>query len=210
MMIAAVFACAAPAVSQIAGVEQISGIAAASDAAKSLAARLAPAAVDEKTVDALVERLSQDGVQLEMQSGERGNMLNRRTPLDARGRFRGIQANLIEVPASAVEEKSDAPVRDLVMRRYFRRLEAASEDWHVDAKTGTGQVDEWRYVVSLDGKLISVEHSIVPVEPSAPGVASPNEAKGRSYRMSPSDPSVRGRWEKFSKELLTLGRTVEV
>jgi hypothetical protein len=209
-MIAAVLAGVVPASAQVATVEQGADIDGTSDAMRALAKKMAPAAVDPKPVAALTERLSVDGTQLEMEKGEIGNMLTRRTPLDARGRFRGIQANLIEVPADAPEEKSDSMVRDLVMRRYFSRLEATSEDWSVDPVTGTGQVDEWHYTVSLDGKLMAVEHAIVPVEPVSPGVSSPNEKKGRSFEMSPSDPSVQKRWKKFSKELLTLGKTVEV
>jgi hypothetical protein len=98
----------------------------------------------------------------------------------------------------------------LARQGYFSRLEATSDDWAMDPKTGAGRVDEWHYVFSLDGKLLSVEHAVVPIELIAPGVAAPIEAKGRSYRMSPSDASVQRRWRKFSKELLTLGKTVEV
>lgn len=178
-------------------------------AAQELAKKLAPAAVDAKPVRTLTDRLSKDGVQIQMEEGRIGNAYTRQGAPDARGRFRNIQANLVELPAEAVEPKSDSMVRDLVMRRYFSRLEATSDDWSVDPVTGTGQVQEWHYVISLDGKLIAVEHTIVPVEPVADGVVAPVEAKGRSYRMSPSDPSVQKRWRKFSQELLTLGRVVE-
>jgi hypothetical protein len=209
-LLAAVLASAAPVSAQVAAADQTADIAAASDAMRALAKKLAPAAVDPKPVSALTDRLAKDGSQLEMTEGEFGNALVRRTSPDARGRFRGISANLVELPADAVEEKSDSMVKDLVMRRYFSRLEATSDDWRVDPKTGAGRVDEWHYVIALDGRLLSVEHTIVPVEVVAPGETAPNEAKGRSYRMSPSDPSVQRRWKKFSKELLTLGKTFEV
>lgn len=210
IFVAVLAAAAAPLSAQVATPDQASDIGAASDAMRSLSKKLAPAAVDPKPVQALTDRLSQDGSQIEMEEGETGNLLVRQGAPDARGSFRGIQANLVEVPPPGDEEKSGLMVRDLVMRRYFSRLEATSDDWRVDPKSGTGRVDEWHYVVSLDGKLMSVEHTIVPVEAVAPGVSSPNEAKGRAYRMSPSDASVQRRWKKFSKELLTLGKTVEV
>jgi hypothetical protein len=209
LLFAAALASALPVSAQVAAPEQSAGLAAASDAMRALVKKLAPAAVDPKLVAALTDRLSKDGTQLKMEEGEIGNLLARQTAPDARGRFRGIQANLVELPAEAVEEPNDSPIRDLVMRRYFSRLEATSDDWRLDEKTGLGRVDEWHYVVSLDGNLISVEHAIVPLEPVGPGASAPIEAKGRSYRMSPSDPSVQRRWRKFSKELLTLGKTVE-
>lgn len=210
LLFAAALAAAAPLAAQVATPDQAADISSVSSAMRSLVKKLAPAAVDPKPVRTLTDRLSKDGTQLEMEQGGIGNLLVRQGAPDARGSFRGIQANLVEFPASAVEEKSDSMVRDLVMRRYFSRLEATSDDWSVDPKTGTGRVDEWHYVVSLDGKLLSVEHTIVPVEAVAPGVSSPNEAKGHAYRMSPSDTSVQQRWKRFSRELLTLGRTVEV
>jgi hypothetical protein len=210
LVFAAVLAAAMPLAAQVATPDQAADIGAASDAIHALAKKLAPAAVDPKPVQALTDRLSKEGSQLEMEQGEIGNLLVRQGAPDARGSFRGIQANLVELPPSAVEEKNDSMIRDLVMRRYFSRLEATSDDWHVDPKTGTGRVDEWHYVVSLDGRLLSVEHTIVPVEAVAAGVSAPNEAKGRAYRMPPSDASVLRRWKKFSKELLTLGKTVEV
>lgn len=209
-LFAVALAAAVPVSAQVVTAEQTSDIAAASDAMRSLAKKLTPAAVDPKLVRSLTDRLSKDGTQLQMEQGEIGNLLSRQAMPDARGRFRSVEANLVELPADAVEEKSDSMYKDLVMRRYFSRLEATSDDWNVDPKTGTGRVDEWHYVVSLDGQLLSVEHTIVPVEAVAPGQSAPNEAKGRSYRMLPSDASVQRRWKKFSKELLTLGRTVEV
>jgi hypothetical protein len=71
-------------------------------------------------------------------------------------------------------------------------------------------VDEWHYTLSLDGKLTAVDHTIVPIEPVGPGEAAPNPSKARAYRMSPSDDFVQRRWKKFSKELLTLGKTISV
>jgi hypothetical protein len=210
LLFAAALAAAVPASAQVASSDQTSDIAAASVSMRALAEKLAPAAVDPKPLRSLTDRLSKDGTQLQMEKGEIGNMLARQGAPDARGRFRTVQANLVELPAEAVEEKSESMIRDLVMRRYFSRLEATSDDWAMDPKTGAGRVDEWHYVFSLDGKLLSVEHAVVPIELIAPGVAAPIEAKGRSYRMSPSDASVQRRWRKFSKELLTLGKTVEV
>jgi hypothetical protein len=210
LLFAAALAAAVPVAAQVVTPDQTADIASASDAMRALAKKLTPAAVDPKPVAALTDRLSKDGTQLQMEEGEIGNLLARRAAPDARGRFRSVEANLVELPAEAVEAKSESMIRDLVMRRYFSRLEATSDDWTVDPQTGVGRVDEWHYVVSLDGKLLSVEHTVVPVEPVAPGDAEPVEAKGRSYRLSPSDPSVQRRWKKFSKELLTLGKTVEV
>ena len=210
LLFAAALAASVPVSAQVAAGDQTTDIAAASDAMRALAKKLTPAAVDPKPVSALTDRLSKDGTQLQMEEGEIGNLLARRGAPDARGRFRSVQANLVELPAEAVEGKSDSMIRDLVMRRYYSRLEATSDDWTVDPKTGVGRVDEWHYVVSLDGRLLSVEHTIVPVEAVAPGVSAPNEDKGRAYRMSPSDASVQRRWKRFSKELLTLGKTVEV
>jgi hypothetical protein len=208
LLVLAVLA-AVPASAQVTTSDQGADIAAAAAQMKALAKKMAPAAVDPKPVEALTDKLSSEGSQIEMSLGETGNALSRQTAPDARGRFRGIEANLVEVPPPADEDASGSMYRDLVMRRYFSRLEATSDDYAVDPKTGAGQVDEWHYVVSLDGRLLEVEHAVVPIEPVGQGVSSPNVAKGKAYRLAPSDPEVRKRWKKFSKELLTLGRTVE-
>lgn len=210
LLLFAALAAAVPASAQVATVEQMADFAAAVRSSRSWAERLAPAPVDPKPISALTARLAKDGAQIQTEEGEMSNALGRQGAPDARGRFRAVEASLVELPPEAVEEPSDFPYRDLVMRRYFSRLEATSDDWRVDPKTGTGRVDEWHYVVSLDGRLLSVEHAIVPVEPVGPGRVALNLDKARSYRMAPSDESVQRRWKKFSRELLTLGRTVSV
>lgn len=201
-------AAALPAAAQVASVDQMKDLSQAAEAARALGEKLKPAAVDSEAVGALSDKLSAEGSRIEMEEGTLGNVLGRRTPPDPRGRFRTVQANLVEIPAEAIEPRTDSMVRDLVMRRYFSRLEAVSDDWDVDPKTGYGEVHEWHYVVSLDGKLLEVEHTIAPVAPVGPGDAEPSLDQARSYRMSPSDPDVQKRWKKLSQELLTLGRTV--
>ena len=204
-LFAAALAAAVPASAQVAA-DQDAGIAAASGAMRALAMKAAPAAVDPGPISALIDRLSKEGSQLEMGGGEIANVLDRHAALDASGGFRDIKANLVELPDRA--DAANGPlIRGLVMRRFFSRLEATSDDWIVDEKTGLGRVDEWRYVVSLDGKLLSVEHAIVPIEPAGPGKLALNAAKGTSVRLSPSDADVQKRWKKFARELLTLGRT---
>lgn len=211
LLLAAAFAAAVPVSAQVAVTSsQLADLSAATRKARSMAERLKPAAVDPAPVSALMDRLSKDGTQLQTQEGEIVNALERRTAPDPRGRFRGVQASLVELPPEAVEGPNDSPIRDLVMRRYFSRLEATSDDWRVDPKTGVGRVDEWHFVVSLDGRLLSVEHTIVPVKPVGPGRAAPILDEARAYRMAPSDRFVQRRWKKFSRELLTLGKTVSV
>ena len=115
----------------------------------------------------------------------------------------------MEIPAELAEVPSDSMFRQAVMRRYFSHLEATSESWEVDPKTGKGTVHVWIYRVGLEGTLMSVVHQIAPVEPGPDGQVGPIEEKARSYRLAPSDPSVQRRWKALSKELMTLGRVVE-
>lgn len=188
--------------------EQADGIAAAAKSARAMREKLAPAAVDPKPVEALADRLFKDGEQVEMEEGI-GNIYTRVGRPDAKGRFKNLQANLVEIPAELAEAPGDSMFRQAVMRRHFSHLEATSESWEVDPKTGKGKVHVWIYKVALEGRLMSVEHQIAPVEPGPDGEAAPVEAKARSCRMSPSDPSVQRRWKALAKELLTLGRVVE-
>lgn len=183
-------------------------LAAASYSARTLRAKLMPAAVDPKPVKTLTDRLVKDGEQVEMEQGI-GNIYTRIGKPDAKGRFKNLQANLVEIPAELAEAPADSMFRQAVMRRYFSHLEATSESWEVNPQTGMGTVHVWIFRVGLEGKLMSVEHQIAPVEPGADGQASPVEAKARSYRLSPSDPSVQRRWKALTKELVTLGRVVE-
>lgn len=188
--------------------DQAAGLAAAARSARTLREKLTPAAVDPKPVKALTDRLFKDGEQVEMEQGI-GNIYTRIGKPDAKGRFKNLQANLVEIPAELAEAPGDSMFRQAVMRRYFSHLEATSESWEVDRETGKGTVHVWVYRVGLEGRLLSVEHQIAPVEPGEDGQVSPIEEKARSYRMSPSDPSVQRRWKRLTKELLTLGRVVE-
>lgn len=201
-------ALALPASAQLLSTEQSEGLAAASRSVRAMRDKLTPAAVDPKPVKALTDRLVRDGEQVEMEQGL-GNVYTRIGRPDANGRFKNLQANLVEVPAELAEAPADSMFRQAVMRRYFSHLEATSESWEVDPKTGKGAVHVWIYKVALEGRLLSVEHQVAPVEPDADGQASPVEGKARSYRMSPSDPSVQRRWKALTKELMTLGRVVE-
>ncbi|UPT75024.1 MAG: hypothetical protein M0D55_04740 [Elusimicrobiota bacterium] len=187
---------ALPASAQFAGTDA-EELAAAARRAAAMREKLRPAAVERAPVEALFSKLADEGDQIEVENGI-GNVLTRMGKPDAGGRFRNVQATLVEIPAEAAEEPSDSMMRHAVMRRYFSHLEASSESW------SAGRVDIWRWTVGLDGTLIAVEHQIVPVEGGEPV-----EAKLRAYRMSPSDPSVQRRWKSLSKELLTLGKLIE-
>lgn len=204
-----VLALALPAAAQtFVSADQADGLEAAAKSARTLREKLTPAAVDPKPVKALTDRLFKDGEQVEMEQGI-GNIYTRIGRPDAKGRFKNLQANLVEIPAELAEAPSDSMFRQTVMRRYFSHLEATSESWEVDPETGKGTVHVWVYRVGLEGRLLSVEHQIAPVEPGEDGQAAPVEEKARSYRMAPSDPSVQRRWKRLAKELLTLGRVVE-
>ena len=207
-LIAVVLASVASA--QVAVDAQSDGIAAAARAARDLGKKFAPASVDPKPVAALTDRLSKDWTEIRTAKGEIGHVLARRTAPDARGNFRGIQVELVEIRAQDFGGRSGAAFNDLVMRRYFSRLEAAVDDWSVDPETGVGRLDEWSFVVSLDDRLLSVERSTAPVEPVAPGDAEPNLKMSRVHRVDPADPEAQERWKSLSVELLTLGKTVEI
>lgn len=187
---------------------QADDLAAAARSTRTLRDKLTPAPVDPKPVRSLTDRLVKDGEQVEMEEGI-ANLLTRFGRPDAKGRFKNLQANLVEIPAELAEAPGDSMFRQAVMRRYFSHLEATSESWEVDPKTGKGKVHVWIFKVALEGRLLSVEHQIAPVEAGPDGEAAPNEAKARSYRMAPSDPSVQRRWKALAKELMTLGRVVE-
>ena len=204
-----VLALALPASAQtFVSADQADGLAAAARSARTLREKLTPAAVDPKPVRSLTDRLVKDGEQIEMEQGI-GNIYTRVGKPDAQGRFKNIQANLVEIPAELAEVPSDSMFRQAVMRRYFSHLEATSESWEVDPKTGKGTVHVWIYRVGLEGTLMSVVHKIAPVEQGPDGQVGPIEEKARSYRLAPSDPSVQRRWKALSKELMTLGRVVE-
>lgn len=204
-----VLALALPASAQtFVSADQADGLAAAVKSARTLREKLTPAAVDPRPVKSLTDRLVKNGEQIEMEQGI-GNIYTRVGKPDANGRFRNIQANLVEIPAELAEAPSGSMFRQAVMRRYFSHLEATSESWEVDPETGRGTVHVWTYRVGLEGTLMSVVHQIAPVEPGADGQVGPVEEKARSYRLAPSDPSVQRRWKALTKELLTLGRVVE-
>lgn len=203
LLLCAVLA-AVPASSQV--FFDASEVARVRDGALSLNERLAPAAVDPDPVSRLFDRLIKDGEAVESEVGMQ-DMYRRFGKFDAEGKMRNIQVGVVELPDPADAE--DAPMaRHAVYRRYFSHLMARNEDFSVK-RDGHGRVDAWDWTVSLDGRLLSVTHTILPLAPDAGGRVRIVEEKVRAYRMSPSDPAVQRRWRRVVKDLLSLGRTVE-
>ncbi len=197
ILIAAVLACAAPASAQVAAADQVADIAAVSAEMRAVAKKAAPAVVDPSSVAVLIDRLAKYGT------------IERRARMDALGRSHGIRMVLVEVPAKSVEGASRSKFSDLLLRRYFSRLEAQSDDWSVDPRTGAASIDAWKFIVSLDGKLLAVENVTVPVDLFAPG--GPKAGQGRvGARVPPSHPEAQRRWKRLFDELLTLGKIREV
>ena len=188
--------------------EQIDGVSDAAKSAQTLRDRWMPAPVDPEPIKALFSRLSRDGQQVEMEQAI-GNAYTRQGRPDAHGRFKNLQAVLVEIPQEFKDSPDHPLVQYTVMRRLFSRLEVTSENWNVDPATGKGRLHVWIYLLSLDGDLLSVVHQIAPVEPGSDGRPSPIETKAQGYRRAPSNPSVQRRWKRLSEELLTLGRLSE-
>jgi|GEM_PF-2720653 len=179
-------------------------------AARAVSAKMAPAPVDPKPVAELFERLANDGAQVETQYGTEQAYERLGIP-DSRGRSQKLHVGVVETggPAAEAEDGTgDSMYRDLVLRRYFASLEAQSEDWSV-GKDGSGKIDVWHYSVSLDGRLIGVEHDVVPLALGPDGKSAPDPAHARVTRVSPSDKAVQKRWKALTKKLLQLGRTAE-
>lgn len=207
LLLCAALLAAAPASAQV--VFDSSGVAREGDGAKSLRELLtpAPAPVDAEPIAQLLERLAHDGVQVETARGMR-DLYQRFGRFDARGKARNLQVAVVELKDPA--DSNDAPTaRHAVYRRYFSRLEAKNEDYSLK-KDGTGRADIWDWVLSLDGKLMSVTHTVVPITWTEGGAIEPVDGKTRVYRMLPSDPAVQRLWNQVVKELLTLGRTVSL
>lgn len=186
--------------------EQSEALDASAATTKSWKERLTPASVDPKAVRSLSDKLMKDGQQLQMQDGTIANSMA--VGFTKKDGLRNVTASLIELPAEAVEPQQGM-VRFAVLRRYFSSLNASTEDWKVDPKTGKGMVHVWIFTVSLDGKLTAVIHQLSPVAPGADGTVAPVEGKAREYRMAPSDPSVLRRWNRLTKDMVWAGRVVE-
>jgi hypothetical protein len=209
--LAAALAAAVPASAQVAGSSlDVTPEAArqAVDAAKALNAKMAPAAVDPRPVQALLERLAKDGDQLQTVDGNEDAYQRLGVP-DQNGSRHNLEVGVVEEPdpAAQVDGSGQPQYQDLVIRRYFSSLQAQSEDWAVK-KDGTGQVDLWHYTVSLDGQLLTVEHDVIPVKPGPDGQPQPQQNQAQIYQLPPSDKAVLARWNVLVKKLLTLGRTI--
>jgi Mn-dependent DtxR family transcriptional regulator len=210
LFFAAALAAAVPASAQFEGDIDAADIAAAVRSARGLARRLAAAAVSPVPVSALVSRLAKDGKPSRGDDDEIRLTLESETAPDAAGRHRRAEAYLVEIPAEDAEPAAESDVEPLVYRRYFNRIEATCADWSVDPASGAGSVDEWHFTVAPGGVLLAVDHTIVPVARGASGASAPEPDRMRSYRLPPSDPAARRRWESFARELLTLRPAVAV
>jgi len=178
------------------------------EAARAAGAKMAPAPVDPKPVAELFERLAKDGEQIQTEDGTEDAYQRFAIP-DKSGSRLNLRVGVVETGAPAAESEDgtgDSMYRDLVMRRYFTSLEAQSEEWSV-GKDGSGKIDLWHFSVSLDGRLISVEHDVVPLALGPDGKSAPDSAHTQVTRVSPSDKAVQKRWKALTKKLLLLGRT---
>jgi len=211
VLFAAVLAAAAPVGAQsVADPEPVDQLGQIGAAAKAQNAKLAAAPVDPKPVNALFDRLVKDGEQIQTEDGVQDTYTRSGQPKKV-GRWRNLQVGVVEQgdPDAAADRSGRLQFRDLVMRRVFSTLEAQSEEWTA-AKDGTGRVDLWHFTVSLDAKLLSVEHDWFPAKAGPDGKLQAQQDESRSERLAPSSPAVQARWKKLSGELLLLGRTTAI
>jgi len=165
--------------------------------------RLAPAKIQSKAVDTLFDRLAK----------EPEPSFSKATPgPDGGTEILSITLNEVDGPAAA-GKMGDGPaggvaVQDLVYRRYFTHMEGVSQII-TPQKDGTTSIDEWRYVIGLDGSIAIVTHNVMVGKMKDASNLEVDKAASRSYRMSPSDPSVKARWIKLQEQFLKMGRTYE-
>lgn len=148
--------------------------------------KLAPASIEKDPVAKLFERLVKDG-QYERTEGDRS-----------------IGVRLIEVETPEPE----GDIRNLLYTRTFSHMEASEQVITVDDK-GEATADIYVYVIGLDGQLLGVTRSQLKIlGQDAEGAVVVDPKRSRSLILPPSD--MKPRWKKLSKELLKLGKTVEV
>lgn len=165
--------------------------------------RLAPAKIKSKAVDILFDRLAKD---------PESNFTKAATGPDGATEVLSITLNEVEGPADA-GKMGDGPaggvaVQDLVYRRYFTHMEAVSQKI-TPQKDGRTTIDEWRYVIGLDGSIAIVTHNVMVGKMKDAASLEVDKTNSKSYRMSPSDPSVQARWKKLQEQFLKMGRTYE-
>ncbi|MBI3552334.1 MAG: hypothetical protein HY077_07435 [Elusimicrobia bacterium] len=163
--------------------------------------RLAPVKIDRASVDTLFDRIAKDPE----------SNFTKSSPPAADGSVEILSVSLNEVdgpPEKGADMGGGFAVRDLIYRRYFTHMEAVSQKI-TPAKNGRTSIDEWKYIIGLDGSLSIVTHNVMIGKMKAADQLEVDKAKSKSYRMSPSDPSVRSRWQKMQEQLLKMGRTVQ-
>lgn len=148
--------------------------------------KLAPAAVEKEPVAKLFERLAKDG-QYERTEGDRS-----------------IGVRLIEVDTPEPE----GDIRNLLYTRTFSHMEASEQVISADEK-GEAKADIYVYVIGLDGSLLKVMRSqLVILGQTAEGEIVVDKKRSRTLILPPAD--MKARWKKLSKEILKLGKTIEV
>ncbi|MCX5794319.1 MAG: hypothetical protein NTY77_02330 [Elusimicrobia bacterium] len=198
ILLAAAAALAAIAVSPLSAAEfslDTAGLQDVKDSVSKFKDQKAPAPVDKAPVQKLFDRLAKDGP---------AYVRSQETP---DGGARTLQVTLVEVAGPPQEE---GMMRDLVYRRYFSHLEGVEESVRPQAD-GTGALERYTYIVSLDGKLQSVKRVTAKILAITPqGLAVVDDKSVHQESLPPADPQVQKRWKNISAELLTMGRTIEV
>lgn len=177
------------------------------DSLKSYKQALAPAQADRKVAAILYERLARDK-RMDGVEDEDGNIVHPQTEVgkpDKKGRRQDHSIALVEIPLPERPlDPAEPNIVDLVERHLYSHLIGRLERWTPLAE-GEYEVDVWEYVVSLDGKILSVVHEVlVGVPLDAEGFLA-DPGRSSSVRMSPSDPSVLKRWKRMSERFLRLG-----
>jgi hypothetical protein len=155
--------------------------------------KLAPAKVDPKPIETLFDRLAKDGPSYE-----------RAQPLKEGGQ-RGVKVTLIELEGP----QQEGMYRDLLYRRYFSHIEGVEQTYRKGAD-GKGSIEEYRYKVSLDGKLLEAKRITMTIVGATPQGLVPDPKSIQQVSLPPSDKGVQKRWKKLSAEFLGMGRTIEV
>ncbi len=163
------------------------------DSLSAFKGKLAPAKVDPKPIATLFGRLAKDGPSYE-----------RATPLKEGGQ-RGVKVSLIEVEGL----QQEGMYRDLLYRRTFSHIEGVEQTYRKGAD-GKGSIEEYRYKVSLDGKLLEAKRITMTIVGATPQGLVPDPKSIQQVSLPPADKEVQARWKKLSAEFLGMGRTYEV
>lgn len=168
---------------------------------------------DRKVIDNVVDRLSRDGEESEVEGAPglvaRSYFINGQE--DAKKNFANHAITLIERPMASPANE-EGTVHYTVMRKALISLQATRQTF-THLKDGKAEVVVWTWGIDLEGRIMACTRATMTGKIVGPKTIDTDPKSGgttKQEHLEPSAPGVLDAWKKMEKIVPFMGRLIEV